>query len=359
MKVAFITRSNLYSIPGGDTVQVFEIAKHLIELGICIDIRLSNEMFKYDEYNLLHFFNITRPADILYHIKKSKKPFVVSTNFVDYSNYDKNHRKGLSGVIFKMFSSDNVEYLKTCLRFMLRQEKMAPLAYLIKGQRKCITEIIRKAKLLLPNSHAEYEAIANTYNLKPHYAAITNGVNKELFQNSNQADKNPYMVICAARIEGIKNQLNLIKALNNTEYKLFIIGQPAPNQISYYKECRKTAAPNIVFIQHLPQQELMQYYAQAKVHILPSWFETTGLSSLEAAAMGCNIVITDKGYTREYFGDDAIYCEPGSAKSIFDAVSIASGLPSNESLNRKVLSDYTWEKASLQTIKAYKQILKN
>ena len=32
--------------------------------------------------------------------------------------------------------------------------------------------------------------------------------------------KDPLMVLCVARIEGIKNQLNLIKALNNTEYQL-------------------------------------------------------------------------------------------------------------------------------------------
>jgi len=37
-------------------------------------------------------------------------------------------------------------------------------------------------------------------------------------------------VLCIARIEGIKNQLNLIKALNDTEFNVLLIGSHAPNQ---------------------------------------------------------------------------------------------------------------------------------
>ncbi|HLK31022.1 MAG TPA: glycosyltransferase family 4 protein [Puia sp.] len=359
MKVALITRSTLYSVPGGDTIQVVETAKQINAHGITAEIKLTNELSDYHEYNLLHFFNITRPADIHHHIKKSKKPFVVSTNFVDYSNYDKHHRKGFSGLIFKMLSSDKIEYAKTILRYILRKDKLPSIAYIRKGQRKCITEIITQSKLLLPNSHSEYEAIAKTYHLNPKYTAIPNGINTEIFVTDNSIEKDPTMVICAARIEGIKNQLNLIKALNNTHYQLFIIGKPAPNQFSYYHKCKRLAAKNISFIDYLPQHELIQYYQKAKVHILPSWFETTGLSSLEAATMGCNVVITDKGYTREYFGEDAIYCDPESPKSIFEGVVSASKLPYNENLKKRILSDYTWEQASLQTIKAYNLILKN
>ncbi|MBK7308934.1 MAG: glycosyltransferase [Chitinophagaceae bacterium] len=57
----------------------------------------------------------------------------------------------------------------------------------------------------------------------------------------------------------------------------------------------KEAAGNIVFAGRLTQTALANYYARARVHVLPSWFETCGLSSLEAAAMGCNIVITARG----------------------------------------------------------------
>ena len=104
------------------------------------------------------------------------------------------------------------------------------------------------------------------------------------------------MVLCVARIEGIKNQYNLIRALNDTAYKLILIGDAAPNQKGYYRQCKKIAAANISFLDYLPQEQLVDHYAAAKVHVLPSWFEVCGLSSLEAAAMGCRLVITDNGY---------------------------------------------------------------
>jgi len=160
-----------------------------------------------------------------------------------------------------------------------------------------------------------------------------------------------------ARIEGIKNQLNLIKALNNTRFKLVMIGSHAPNQKPYYDECRRIAASNVTFINHIPQKELLTYYEQAKVHILPSWFETTGLSSIEGAVMGCNIVITDRGDAKEYFGNHAFYCNPGRPESIFEAAKKASESPYDENLYNLILKKYTWQQAATETLKAYKQIV--
>src|SRR5690348_13642118 len=101
MKVAFITRSTLYKVFGGDTVQIFETAKQLQQLDIHAEIFLSHEKIPYEEFDLLHFFNLIRPADILFHVKKTNKPFVITPILVDYSEYDKKHRKGISGWILR------------------------------------------------------------------------------------------------------------------------------------------------------------------------------------------------------------------------------------------------------------------
>src|SRR5476651_902369 len=111
MKVAIIARSTLFTVPGGDTVQAVQTAQQLCVIGVDTEIRLSNDFIDYSAYNLLHFFNITRPADMLFHIKKAKKPFVVSTILSDYSEYDKHHRRGSMGILFNNFSSDSIEYL--------------------------------------------------------------------------------------------------------------------------------------------------------------------------------------------------------------------------------------------------------
>ena len=355
MRVAIIARSTLYAVPGGDTVQAVQTAKHLKDLGVMVDIKLSNETIDYQQYDLLHFFNLIRPADILYHSQKAGKPYVVSTILVDYSEYDQQHRKGL-GALFSYLPANSIEYIKTIARWLLGRDHLASKSYIWKGQRRSILEILNKAKMLLPNSDSEYRRVMKAYPSAVKYSVVPNGIDPQLFQYDDSIVKDDNLVLCVARIEGIKNQLNLIKALNNTRFRLVLIGAHSPNQQAYYQGCKNIAAANIQFIEHLPQQELVAYYQKARVHILPSWFETTGLSSLEAAAMGCNLVITDKGDTREYFEDHVIYCDPASPQSILATVEQASTKAHDQQLHEKILKKYTWSQAAYCTYRAYQLV---
>lgn len=357
IRVAMITRSTLYTVRGGDTVQALQTARNLPQYAVAVDVKLTNETIDYTQYQLLHFFNITRPADILCHIKRSGKPFVVSTILIDYSEYDKQYRKGMAGLLFRFLSADSIEYMKAISRKILGKDKLMSFPYLWKGHRRSIIEILKTAAMLLPNSNSEYKRLQQTYDCNAAYRVIPNGVDPALFHVDPFLEKDPLLVLCVARIEGIKNQQNLIKALNNSKYKLVIIGSPAHNQLAYYRNCLAIAAPNISFIEQLPQEELVRYYQKAKVHALPSWFETTGLSSLEAAASGCSIVITDKGDTREYFGSDAAYCDPASPENIYEAVEKAASLPASTGLQSKIISRYNWQQATLCTVKAYESII--
>jgi len=342
----------MYKVPGGDTVQAVQTARALASIGVKVDILLSNQTIAYDKYDLLHFFNITRPADILYHSQKTKKPFVVSTILCNYTEYDKNHRKGIAS-IFSYLPQNTVEYLKTTARWLLGRDHLASPDYLWKGQRKSILEVLAKTAMILPNSRSEAGRVLRAYPPKVNYNVITNGTDPVLFKYDPSVKKDDLLIICVARIEGIKNQLNLIKALNNTPFTLLLIGAAAPNQMDYYRKCREIAADNINFIDHIPQYELVNYYQQAKVHVLPSWFETTGLSSIEAAVMGCNIVITDRGDTVEYFGDDAFYCDASSPANILETIQKASAAPEPEKLRDRILTKHTWKQAAIQTLKAY------
>ena len=100
-------------------------------------------------------------------------------------------------------------------------------------------------------------------------------------------------------------------------------------------------------------------FNSARVHVLPSFFETTGLSSLEAAVMGCNVVITNKGDTVEYFEDLAYYCDPDDPDSIREAIEKAFQEPFNENLRQHILSKYTWDRTAQKTLEAYHKVLQS
>jgi glycosyltransferase involved in cell wall biosynthesis len=357
MKVAFISRSSLFTAKGGDTIQMQETARQLKDWNVDVDIRLTNEKINYDEYDLLHFFNLTRPADILFHIKKSKIPFVVTPLLIDYSEFDQQYRKGISGKIFSYLSSAQIEYLKSIARFIKGQEKIKSFSYLLKGHEHSLKYILLKAAMVLPNSEMEYRKLVHLYSLSPSFSVIPNGIDTNLFSSIVNKEKDPNLILSVARIEGLKNQLNLIKAVNDSKFQLLIIGNAAINQADYYKKCKKIAAQNIHFIDHVPQEELIQYYQEAKVHILPSWFETCGLSTLEAASLGCNVVITNRGYASEYCNGHAFYCDPSSPVSIREAIEKASKENGNKNFREKIFANYTWKNAAQKTFEAYKKIL--
>lgn len=357
MKIVFIVRSTLFAVKGGDTIQVQETAAGLRYAGIEVEIKKATEKIDYAAYDLLHFFNITRPADILLHIQRSGKPFVVSTILVNYSLYDKYHRHGLPGKLFRIFSAPGIEYAKALYRFVTGRDQLVSRAYLWKGQQRSIKEILGKASAVLVQDRAEYEDLVVLYGVFPRYHTIHNGINTSLFGYPKKVSRVKDMVLCVARIEGLKNQYNLIRALNNTAYRLVIIGDAAPNQKAYYRQCRNIAAANVSFISHLPQEQLADYYAMANVHVLPSWFEVCGLSSLEAAAMGCRLVITDHGYARSYFKDDAFYCDPAVPQSIAQAIDLAMTADDDDKLQKRVCQHYSWERTAADTLAVYKKYI--
>jgi glycosyltransferase involved in cell wall biosynthesis len=365
MKILFIARASLDKNRGGDTIQLRKTAESLGNLGVAVDVRPADEDIDYREYDLLHFFNLMRPADILGHAKACGKPYVVSPLFVDYSESDRRTRKGPARWLLHVVAPDRIEYLKVIARRLLNGEKVASPGYWWHGQRGSIHRIIRNAALLLPNSFNEYHRLQRRFGVNCPYRVIPNAIDPKLFS----PDPEPFLpagpdtgreqdlVLCAARIEGIKNQLNLIRAVNGSSFRLILLGAPAVNQRAYYEACRKAAGPAVTFADAVPQEELAAWYRKAQVHALPSWFETTGLSSLEAAAMGCALVITDRGDTLEYFGDEAFYCDPASPRSILEALKKAARADPAEALRTKILAQYTWGCAAAETLAAYQTVL--
>lgn len=358
-----IVRNNIYLSPGGDTTQILMTAKYLRELGVVVDVLPAGEVTTdYSNYDLIHFFNIIRPDDILPFIKNKNIPYCISTIFVDYSEYEQKNRAGVVGAFFKLFSSGQIEYLKAIARWLKNGDKIKSRYYLLRGHKSSMKKVLRNAAILLPNSHSEASRLFNYIGESFPYRKVVNAIEHNLFNDSVPPDTNyKNHVLCVGRIEGRKNQLNLIKALNDSGLQLTIIGKPSPNHVAYYNECKKEAAisDNVHFVEHMSHEMLNGIYKAAKVHVLPSWFETTGLSSLEAGAMGCNLVVSPKGDTKEYFADMAFYCEPDDIQSIRDAVLSAYNAPVNHQLKEHILENYTWQKAAEQTLDAYKEIVNN
>ncbi len=165
-------------------------------------------------------------------------------------------------------------------------------------------------------------------------------------------------VLCVGRIEPRKNQLNLIRAMNQISKPLVLIGDPVSHHQNYYDRCVKEAKSNVRFLGGLKRdsEELKSAFAACDVFALPSWFETPGLSALEAGLAGAKLVITQGGPTREYFQDLAEYADPKSIADIKVKIEKALSSKKTDRLKQHIRAKYLWQNMAKQTIQIYQSL---
>ena len=212
------------------------------------------------------------------------------------------------------------------------------------------------ADLLLPNSHLEAAAIYADLQVTTPTFVVPNGVDDLRFQLPTEQTSRDY-VLYVGRFEPHKNQLGLIKAMKGLDLDLVLVGPAHPHHPEYYKHCRQVAGKRVTFHLAKSHEELPSLFHGARVHVLPSYFETTGLVSLEAALSGCRIASTERGYASEYFADHAQYLNPSSRSSIERAVRRAWDAADDPHLRERVKMHFTWNSVADATIRAYQQLL--
>ena len=369
MKVLMQSRNNFYSLRGGDTVQLLKTKSELEKLGVTVDISLELEP-DLSGYDIVHLSNLTRIQETYIQMKNARrqnKPIALSTIYWPTEEFEKAGQVGWRRKLNKLMTIDREERLKAVYRFITSgAERNKATWELIKNRyTEMQKEVILAADCFLPNSETEIKMLQKSLNIKiDHYVVVPNGIDKDIVENSSgesaEFEKYRDAVICVGRIDTRKNQLNLVKALDGFGKKLILVGAVSKNHKGYFEQIVPYLEKNEQFeyIPFIENERLYQLYRVCKVNALPSWFDTPGLVSLEAAVMGCNLAISSKGTTRDYFGDHAFYCEPDDIESIRKAVHLAWNAPRNNELKEKILEEYTWEQAAIQTLKGYQSILK-
>jgi glycosyltransferase involved in cell wall biosynthesis len=195
---------------------------------------------------------------------------------------------------------------------------------------------------------------------------VPNGVrdlregNPEIFVREVGVDQ---FVLCVASIERRKNQLRLVEALRGTDIPLVLIGPVRSDEQRYGEAVRKTARRNgrVIWIEGLPPDSplLASAYRAAHVHVLPSLSEAQPMASLEAAAAGANLVMSNLPYLRELFGDYAWYCNPRSVGSIRKAVLEAWEAPRGARYVSPPPWLISWEEVARRLVGVYEGVLRN
>lgn len=335
--------------PGGDTVQMAETAKFLRSLGhqVTMDFSPTPDLGSID---IVHLFNLTRPFETLAQARNALalgKPYVLSSVYWDLES---------------AVPADAYEFPRNVLRRCLSDGTRARLRGLLgrgDGQgaaaaREAQAEILRHAKMILPNSVAEMEHIIERFPgiSRERFRVVPNGINRP---ESHTEGSQRMMFVCAGAIGPRKNQLHLVKAFRELQGEtLLVIGQASQGSGRYAAAVRGASGGNVQFRERVDHAEMAAIWRGAKACVQPSYIETPGLSAMEALAAGTPIVVADVPPVREYFGDLAHYCDPASPRSIARACRAAMAGPSPD--GQAFADRYEWTKALAPLADAYNEL---
>jgi glycosyltransferase involved in cell wall biosynthesis len=139
---------------------------------------------------------------------------------------------------------------------------------------------------------------------------IANGI-EEVFLNSAPCERGPWL-ICTATITHRKRVLELAQAATLARVPVWIIGKPYAENDSYGAEFLRLAKAKPEFVRYegpiSDRARLAGIYRQARGFVLLSTMETLSLSSYEAVACGCPLLLSDLPWARSAFGTSVSYC---------------------------------------------------
>ncbi len=352
-RVLMQTRPNVFVHRGGDTIVLERLSEGLSQRGhhVTIDLQGSADLSSFDLVHLFNFATTDLTKQYANRTIAAGVPYVVTTLYEDLPQF---HRQS------HLVAGSLIEYVRGGQRPGSYGVTHQQLRAIEPSPRFPADDIARNAAVLMPNGAGEAAALTRDFPYAQRIATVPVGsevgalCGPELFE---QVYGERDFVLCVGRLESRKNQLMLLKALEDSPLTVVFAAGGFSYQPDYEAAIRSFKRRGKTIILGLVDpQMLSSAYAACRMHVLPSWYELPGLVSLEAAARNKNIVVTRTGTTADYVGDKAFYCLPWDSDSIVSAVTAAYYSPVREGVVEMAQS-YSWARAVEKTEEAYREVV--
>ncbi len=195
------------------------------------------------------------------------------------------------------------------------------------------------------------------------------GVDPELFTPLPHVQRRPGQLITTASADvALKGLAYLLEAMaklrTERDVRLTIIGKPragASNDLIDKLGLR----PHIDFVSGVPDERIVELYAEAELAVVPSLYEGFSLPAIEAMCTGTCLVATDGGALPEVTGTDGdtvLQCRAGDVDALVAA--LRRGLDDaelrhrvGEAGRRRVVERWSWTRCAQLTVDQYREVL--
>ncbi len=196
------------------------------------------------------------------------------------------------------------------------------------------------------------------------------GVDPDLFRPMPGIEPIPGRMITTAsadvELKGLKFLLEaMAKLRTEREVSLTVIGRAKEGGPSAKLIEQLDLADSIRFVTGVPDERIVELYAESEVAVVPSLYEGFSLPAVEAMATATPLVATTGGALPEVTGLDGetvLRCEPGNIDSLLIALRRAFDDPDLRArigaAGRERVSElYTWRQTALRTVEQYREVV--
>jgi glycosyltransferase involved in cell wall biosynthesis len=372
MKVLILSRKDLFTKKGGDTVQVLNIISGLKALGLTVSLNTD----KKEKFDLVHIFNSYNVDEALENLQIGRKfgkkviltpiyhsEFFLKDMLEKYSDRKRN-------LLYRLLKFDKYMTINMLVK-QLSLKNFYSLKRVHLTYKQKLQMLFNKVDFIIPNSELEMEYILKEVPFleKVKYKVAHNGMDVDRLNVDMSTKRNNFLfddyLVSIGRIEPLKNQINIIEGFKRSNlykngFKLYFCG--AANGKSYFKRFKRLVDSDdqLVHVGFLPQDDLFEIINQSKGLVHASWFETTGLIGLEAGLFKKPILMTNKGYTKSYFKSYVEYCQPDEIQTITEGLDKLGGINEDRliSFNKEITQKYNWPIVSKEIKNIYQTIIK-
>ena len=195
------------------------------------------------------------------------------------------------------------------------------------------------------------------------------GVDPDLFKPIEGVTRQPGRLITTASADvALKGLSYLLEAMaklrTERDVRLTIIGKPKPGKSADLIDSLGLR-DSIDFVSGVPDERIVELYAQAELAVVPSLYEGFSLPAIEAMCTGICLVATDGGALPEVTGtngDTVLQCTAGDVDSLVAA--LRRGLDDAElrarvgaNGRRRVVERWSWRHCAELTVEQYREVL--
>lgn len=387
---------------GGMNIFVFELAKELSKKGIAVDVftRLQDEKDGHIVQISPNFRVIHLKAGACAHVPKKEliqyipeftrqiHLFITEEKAVYDLIHAHYYMSGLVALGFQEIYKVKLPLVTTFHTLALMKNLVARDESERESEKRIDAEIelIARSDKITASSMTDCDYLMSLYDCPPEeIEVITPGVNTNLFHRIDKKDaakhinENPdqKIIMFVGRIEPLKGIDVLMYALKiylhrnpRSDLKLMIVGgnnhERATNyELERLKELQHTLRihPAVEFIPQQPQSKLPYYYNYADIVVMPSHYESFGMTALEAMACGTSIITTDTSGVSSILDKELRNLIISANNPLMLATQIESVLKDqkkHEVLQKKVMKkvkEMTWAHVANKTLNLYSSVI--